>query len=455
MKFHIYIIGLLILSSSCGDSFLDVKRDITQVIPSKIEDYQSLLDKFGVINDKASISLGLVGAAEYSLTDNALTTWRSMMPYEITGYLWEEEIFDGYESTDWNNAYHRILYANMALEVTDIKPTPNEQKAWDNVVGGALFIRAYSYYQLAQLFCKPYDPQTAGQDLGVPLKKNRDVTEKLSRSSVKEVYSLILEDLQKAYQLLPEKSTSVFRPQKTSAAVLLTRAYMQMGDYPNALKYAEIAYQSPQQLQHYSYINPDHGGFPTDYGSSNPEVIFYSAINKPSSTYTDTDVSKEIINLYEHNDLRLNVFFHPTKDGRLEFKGSFAGLYSNFAGIASGEIYLNYAECLARNGQIPRGNEILNELRKMRFATNSFKAVNKQNYTELIKYIFEERRRELYFKGLAWEDYRRFNKEGEIITTLKREAYDKVYTLEPNSNRWVWPLPDNEVEINKYQQNPR
>lgn len=455
MKFHIYIIVLLFLSTSCGESFLDVKRDITQVIPSKIEDYQSLLDKYAVINDKASISLGLVGAAEYTLADKALTTWRSMIPYEATGYLWEEDIFVGNESTDWNNAYHRILYANMALEVKSITPSSAQQAEWDNVVGGAHFVRGYSFYQLAQLFCKPYDPKTAEQDLGVPLKQSRDVTEKLSRSTVKEVYDLIITDLEKAYQLLPEQSTSLFRPQKMSAAVLLTRAYMQKGDYANALKYAEIGYQLPKQLQDYNLLKADQASFPANYGATNPEVVFYSAINKPSSTYTDSDISKEIIALYENGDLRKTIYFKETADNRLEFKGSYAGLYNIFAGIAAGEVYLNYAECLARNEKVDKGNEVLNELRKMRFIPGDYQAVNKQDATELLRYILDERRRELYFRGFAWEDYRRLNKEGQFSTTLKREAFDKEYTLTPNSNRWVWPLPNNEVEINKYQQNPR
>lgn len=455
MKFHIYIIALLFLSSSCGENFLDVKRDITQVIPSKIEDYQSLLDKYAVINDKASISLGLVGAAEYTLTDNALTTWRSMIPYEATGYLWDDDIFDGNESTDWNNAYHRILYANMALEVTSINPTAAQQAAWDNVVGGAHFIRGYSYYQLAQLFCKPYNPQTAAQDLGVPLKQSRDVTEKLGRSSVKEVYELIINDLEKAYQLLPEQSASVFRPQKVSAAVLLTRTYMQIGDYVNALKYAEIAYLLPKQLQDYNDLDPAQASFPSNYGATNPEVYFYTAINKPSSTYTDSDISKDIIALYEAGDLRKSIFFKETTDGRLEFKGSFAGLYNIFAGVATGEVYLNYAECLVRNENIEKGNQVLNELREKRFVPAEYQAINKQNATELLQYILDERRRELFFRGFAWEDYRRLNKEGEFTITLKREAFDQVYQLEPNSDRWVWPLPNNEIEINNYQQNPR
>ena len=452
-----YVLPFLLLTASCGKDFLEVKRDKSQVVPNLIEDYQGLMDNFSVINERASVSLGLVGAAEYHLPDGTLKTWLSNLPYEVNGYLWEKEIFGGYESTDWNYAYQRILYSNLALEIQDIKPTVIEQAAWNNVVGSASFTRGYSYYQLAQLFCKPYNSQTAGADLGVPIKQSRDVTEKVSRGTVEEVYQFILSDLETAVKLLPEKSTSVFRPSKAIAATFLVRTLMQMGKYEQALEYAQLAYQSENKLTDYNTLDLTKDAlFPGDYGLTNPELLYYAQINKPGSSYTGYNADASLLNLYEANDLRKSAFFKKVlADGRVEFKASFAGPYNIFVGVSTGEVYLNYAECLIRNNKTADALSVLNNLRENRFKKGTYTPIQVSDYADLMEYVWKERRRELYFKGLAWEDYRRQNKEGKYVVTLQRNNNDKVYTLEPNDKRWTLPLPDNEIQVRGFTQNER
>lgn len=452
-----YVLPFLLLTASCGKDFLDVKRDKSQVIPGSIVDYQGVLDNFAIINERATVSLGLVGAAEYHLPDGVLKTWLSNIPYEVNGYLWEKEIFSGYESTDWNNAYQRILYANLALEVMDLKPSASEQNDWNNVAGGASFIRGYTYYQLAQLFCKPYDAQTAAADLGVPIKQERDVEEKVTRNTVEEVYQFIVADLKRAVELLPEKAKSRFRPNKAAAATFLVRTLMQMGRYDQALAYATLAFEKENALIDYNTLdlgklNP----FGADYGVTNPELLYYAHINKPGSSYTGYNADASLLALYEPNDLRKKAFFQPiATDGRMEFKGSFSGAYNIFVGVSAGEVYLNYAECLIRNNRAADALPVLNKLRKNRFATFNYNPIQASDYSDLMEYVWKERRRELYFRGLTWEDYRRQNKEGKYTVTLKRNNNDKVYTLEPNDKRWTLPLPDNEIQIRGFIQNER
>src|SRR5690606_10240594 len=352
IRHYTYILAALLSFSGCGKEFLDIKRDAKQVIPKTIDDYQALLDRYNNINGGASVSLGLIGAGEYTLPDIAITKWKGMIPYEANGYLWADDIYEYKESTDWNNAYHRILYTNLALEVDEISPSAKDQEAWNNVKGSALFFRAYSYYQLAQLFCKPYDASTAASDPGVPLKLDYDVTEEVSRGTVADVYKQILSDLEAAYTLVPDRQINVFRPAKAAVAALLSRTYLQMGNYERAGHYADLGLQSRSELTDYNTLDLTKAAtFPSDYGATNPEILLYMFINKPGSTYeAGYDVEEGTLNLYEEADLRRQAYFVTSAAGFTTFKASFAGPYNIFAGLSTSELWLMRAESRARLG---------------------------------------------------------------------------------------------------------
>lgn len=68
--------------------------------------------------------------------------------------------------------------------------------------------------------------------------------------------------------------------------------------------------------------------------------------------------------------------------------------------------------------------------------------------------ILLERRRELCFRGIRWEDLRRLNKEGGHIAVKERIVNNFVFKLEPKSKKYVWPIPESAVEIGHLEQNP-
>lgn len=455
MKFKSYIIlSIAALGmSSCAKEWLDKKRNSKEVIPTTIADYQATLDNYTIINTFSTVSLGLVGAAEYTLADATLTTWKNTIPYEANGYLWEKEVYEGKELPDWNNSYHRLLYANLALEVKKINPTnPTEQTAWNNVVGSALFIRSFCFYQLAQLFCKPYDAATAASDPGIPLRTDPDIKVSYQRGTVADVYKRMIEDLEAALPLLPEKPLNVWRPGKPAAAALLARIYMQMGNWEKVKEYSDMGLKIKSDLINFAPIY-NQASFKSDNGASNPEILFYSQINKPGSTYTGMTADTVLLKLYDTADARRAVYFSLPANSA--FKGSYAGLYNIFTGLTTGEMYLQRAEANARLGQAGAAMDDVNQLRKFRFADSMYVPETIADPKEALKFVLDERRRELYFRGVRWEDLRRLNKEPEFATTLKRNAYGKTYELKPGENRWTWALPDNEISINNYPQNPR
>lgn len=222
------IIAILFLALvSCGKDFLDIKGKANQVVPTEISDYQAILDHSGIMNDSPPVLLGIIGADEFIVSSSILKGLKN--PHERNAYKWAEDVYERREFSDWNNAYQRILYANMALDVAKIKPSVQEQGAWNNVKGSAHFFRAYNYYHLAQIFCKAYDSNSASSDLGLPLRTDYDITVKYKRSSLREVYEFIISDLEASLELLPVLGINKFRPSKTQAYMMLAKIYLQMG----------------------------------------------------------------------------------------------------------------------------------------------------------------------------------------------------------------------------------
>lgn len=439
---------------SCGKEFLDIRREANQVVPTTISDFQALLDLNWVMNEKPSVGLGIIGADEYRISDDRFFALSSA--YQRNAYIWAEEIFEGGQSEDWNLAYQRILYANMALDVEKIIPRQEQQEAWNNVKGSALFFRALNHYHLAQLFCRPFDATTSSQDPGIPIRLDYDMTERSHRRTVSDVYEQIVRDLLDAIDLLPNNAPTKFRPGKAAVCALLSRVFLQKQDFESAHYYADLGLQLQGELVDFNDLDLDaRYTFPSDYGDSNPEVYFFSSFLEPIASTSRFDADSILLESYALHDLRYRAYFHENPDGRMLFKGSYQGGTRYFTGFASDELWLVRAECRTRLGDIHGALSDLNHLAKHRYVRGEFTPFSISDPSELLQIILDERKKELFMRGVRWEDLRRLNKEARFTTTLKRKIAGQEYDLEPNDPRWVWPIPDNEIELSNFSQNDR
>src|SRR5690606_13250692 len=261
-------LSLAVLLASCGREFLDLKRNANQVIPATLQDYQAILDYNYIMNQSASHMLGLIGSDEYYVVDEALES--VLWPFQRNAYIWsQDDVFQGEESADWNRAYQRILYANLALEARELSPAAVDKNLWNNIVGSALFFRSINHYQLLQLFAKPYDASTAATDPGIPIRIDYDVTLKSPRHSVADVYAQIIKDLEEAIELLPQAAVNPFRPNKAAACTLLARCYMQMHNYEGAERVTNLGLSFSPGILDYETLDFSYPyTFPADYGIS-------------------------------------------------------------------------------------------------------------------------------------------------------------------------------------------
>jgi len=445
----------------CQSSFLDIKPNTQTVVPSTLEDFESLLYDENVFRYSTPNTLNMIGSDEYSIRDAHFGTisGNKSTQFQTQAYIWEKNIFIGDEPRmDWEYGYRRILQCNVALDgLVVLQINEQQREQFNKIKGMAIFHRAFSYYNLAQQFSPVYVKEKGGTSLGLPLRLTADPTLIIPRSTLEETYRRIEQDLLESLSLLPlnQSTNTKLDPTKQAAHALLVRLYMQMVEYNLATVHATACLKLGSDLLDYNTINASPSyPFPLE-GKSNVEVIFYNqAASTSIISATRMIVNPTFYSLYENADLRRALFFR-TQSSALIFKGSYSGGTAYFSGLALDEVYLNLAECLARNGKDMEALNYLNTLRQHRFRPEEFQALSNLGSDELLLMILEERKRQLYFRGLRWEDLRRLNKEAKHQTALVRTVNGVAYRLEPGSVRWTWPIFPTAVQNGGYIQNPR
>lgn len=168
-------------------------------------------------------------------------------------------------------------------------------------------------------------------------------------------------------------------------------------------------------------------------------------------------VAKELNDNYAANDLRKSVFIEQNRPDR-NFKGSYSGdffSYGIFAGLATDEVYLNRGEALARTNRITEALKDLNALLSKRYRAGTFTPVVLTDADQVLRLVLSERRNERQYRGTRWTDLRRLNQDSRFAITLKRNIDGTEYTLPPNSPRYLFPIPDNEIGTSGIPQNHR
>ena len=449
-KIIIELLSLIIFAitfPSCKKS-LDAKSDKSLQIPSKVSDLQALLDQGDIMNGDNGVSFGESSADNYYMTDEQ---YNQMNQENRNTYIWTNRSYSKFPN-DWAYLYNVINIANIVLDnIGSIKATAQNQAAWNNAKGSALFFRGYSFLQGAFIFCKIYDESTAGQDYGIALKLTSDFNAPTIRASLKETYSQIIGDLKNAMVLLPDLPIHVLRPSKSSCYAMLARTYLSMRSYDSCLKYSDLALKIKSDLMDYNTLSVT-ASYP--FSRFNKEDMFYNAATQPNyytSTFYYALVDTVLYNSYDSNDLRKKLFFKAQPVG-YSFKGSYARSYP-YIGIATDEVYLMRAESYARLGNKEAALSDLNTLMRTRWLNGTFVPFTAASPEDALDIILKERRKELIFRNLRWMDIKRLNKEGSNIS-LTRMINGSTYTLSPNDNRFALALPDDIIKMTGMPQNP-
>lgn len=464
MKKNILYLGVALLLvvlcfSSCKKDFLDAKPNSAILAPKTIADFQGLLDNYSIINRTSA--LGLLSCDDYFIYNEQ--EWSSLSPTQRNSYIWSKDIFGGETGrTDWSYPFQSIFYANSVLSgLNNLSADLKQGKSYNGIKGQALFIRAFNFFDLAKNFCATFDKSTIATDLGLPLKLSPEIDILLPRSTLKQTYQQIILDLSTAIPLLDQSVPAVYRnrPSKPAGYALFARLYLTIRDYENAEKYADSCLSLYSNLIDYNTISTTSN---SPFSVTNEETLM-NALLAPvdyNSIFYNTDVKisvdSNLFNSYDENDLRKAIFFNVDTANRLiKVKRGYSRNTYSFVGLSTDEIYLIKSECLARRNNLSEAVSFLNKLLEKRFKAGEYVPYIAKSKVETLSKILLERRKELIWRGgTRWDDIRRLNKEGAGIL-LTRKLGGKIYTLEPNSPKYTFPIPADEIALSGIQQNIR
>lgn len=452
---QVLAVSCMILLNACTKSDFLSKKPLTNLLtPQTVTDYYYIMD---IATQVYLGGLAQVSSDDYTVTFEQMQS--SINATQRNAYTWEKDIYAGEaDIEDWNAPYKNVFYANCVLDgLAGLKDANTPEAQF--VKGWALFSRAYSFYDLTRNFCKAYDASSANTDPGIPLRLSSAINYTLPRASLQQSFDQIFADLSVAVDLLPAtRSSSNFnRPGKLAVYALMARMYLDMRNYTQAEKYADLSLDIYKTLIDYNTVN---GAASIPFAPTNDELIFNSNGASPysfmNSGTSGGRAAEDLINLYDPNDLRLSVFYTKQPDNSYSRNRGYNGRgFNPFSGLATDELYLVKAECLARRGETTSAMDWLNLLLIKRFSnTVPYVDLTASSPADALSKVLQERRKELVWRCIRWHDIKRLNMEGANIT-LTREVNGQTYSLPPNDPRYVFPIPTSEISLTGIQQNIR
>ena len=403
---------------------------------------------------------------------------------EIFGmYTWQADPFTStyftrLQDDTWAPVYRRINAANIiAYQAAHSNDDVNQLK---RIQGEALFLRACYYFYMVNVYAGAYNKATASTDPGVPLKTTEYVEDKyFTRSTVDSVYKQMVTDLQMAEQYLQGvQQKNTYRADINAVDLLQSRVYLYMQDWNKAIESADkVLARKPSLFQLPNY--KEHTSFLT---KESVEVLFTQDGNMTLTLMPESFPPKammpsdELMSLYVNNDLRKVAYFEMAPSGHYRYTKVYTSPSNNINPTETpsdiftmrvAEAYLNKAEALAMLKKDGEANQVINTLRKARFAPVHFTEVNLTG-AALVDFIRDERRRELCFEGHRWFDLKRYavNPEYPFSKTIIHNwseammgggSYIKgALKLEPKDPAYIFPVPADAIIFNKgvLKQNP-
>jgi hypothetical protein len=448
---YLFILIFLPGAMACKKGFLEIDPK-GKLIAKSVNDYDLLFNNNNFLNTgsaNAQVFLGdeVAGAEPYFSTSE---------PRTQRLFNFSPNVYEPQEDAPETSSMLLQLYAYNKIINEIAGATGGTELQKRSLRAEAMAGRAWVYFMLINYFGKPYDPATASTDPGFAIIKEADVTAvKFTRSSVKEVYDLIVEDLIAAIPDLPAQTTFRIRMSKPAAEALLGKVYMFMGKLNEALPLLNDALDHiqlasiPIQLTDYNAAFAPGGIFlPISFfGPSlpqiaeDPETLYARQFSNFWITTNELTISPSTVSLFNTSDLRLNFYSNmPFPAGPPYAAGLLRRMapLTNSYGVVLPDLILLRAECRARSNDLEGAVTDVENLRRKRMpaADAPVPSAITNNQKLLIEYILQERIREFASLGYRWFDMRRLS----VDPLFKNATFTHTIYGEDGSPKTI-PMP--------------
>ena len=346
----------------------------------------------------------------------------------------------------WKSPYIVIGRANRIIAAAEggaLSDAAEAKATIDQYAAEAKVLRALAHFDLVRIYGKPYT-EDQGASLGVPLVTGvLESNAKPARSTVAEVYTQVVKDLTEA--ISSNALATETEPGYVSvwgAKAILSRVYLNMGDYANALSVAEdiiknsgaALWTRDQYLKAWDASTPNESEFLFRLnvaGSTDNNDLNGIGNLQQREGYKEMVATKKFVDMLtsDPEDVRNDMFLPATAAKEVATYGTNKVFLNKLRGqggnlrnvtivpiIRLSEVYLTAAECAFRNNDKTKAVEYLNDLVKNRTTTEASLATV-DNIT--LERILIERRKELIGEGQRYFDALRNN---ETITRYTSEA---------------------------------
>lgn len=450
--FKIYIISSTLTFALAGcDSFLDISAPTAELSSETVFANNSTANA-------AITSIYASMATTIGIPHSNLAWFTGLSADEFTNYATNQNVVAFYNNSltpfnpnmgnyFWTPYYNIIYQANSVIEGLMNRNTVSD-KVKKQIIGEALFIRAFYHFYLTNLFGD------------IPILTNTDykANATLARSPQSTVYTQIITDLNDAKELInpyyidSDGVTPIaerVRPNLAAVQALLARVFLYTQDYEKAEKEATLVinnplYNLPNDLSSIFLKNSTEAVWQTQPIANNSTTFAdkFVLTGSPSTGLSRSVVlSPSLLSLFKSTDLRLinyvgsRIYQGNTIRFVNKHKVSTANNSEYNMIMRLAEQYLIRAEARIHLDEIGGGLADLNALRR-RANVEEFSL---ENVVEPLLLVEQERQRELFAEAHRWFDLRR---TGRINTVMTAIAPTKGGSW--NAHSALYPIPNTE-----------
>ncbi|PXY46632.1 RagB/SusD family nutrient uptake outer membrane protein [Flavobacterium hydrophilum] len=427
--------------------YLTLKNNVSGEIFSVYPDLQGG-------NIKFSPSLGSSTKGEITIPENIKEV-----------YSFEDQSTDSNFKLFYTSGYSIINQANLILEYTDaLADATTAEKS--QIKAEALTIRAYMHFLLSEVYSQNYGYTQDASHMGI-VYSTHSISNGITypaRETAANTYSLIINDLQTSLDLYSNAilfngpAYSYFNTNSTKA--LLARVYLSKKDWKNAYDTANdvIENSGVSLISSADYISQwEKIDLPTSEtllefsvtkstdGSVSGSLSSYFGYTFDTN-YERYTASQDLIDLYETNDIRKQLFLVKTLSTLVNLQPVMLNYYftkkfqgnPGYVAFRLSEQYLIRAEAAIGLNNPEQAKKDINIIRER---ANAALLTTTDNISET---LFLERRKELCFEGHLLFDIARNKKDISRINGCISLSCGLTYP----SPKYVLPIPLNTLYIN-------